>query len=95
MELKIEQFEEIEKFWGNRMPMMAIEELSELTQAISKCERHGIVAERKNLVDELGDVLISVMCIAKHYGIDESEIERRIEDKTKKKYEKNSRVSSI
>lgn len=85
-------------YWGNKMPMMTMEEAGELIQAISKLERSqsdGVrntleMAEykqaRKNLVDEIGDMFISLTALMEHYNIDDEEVDKRIETKLNKVY---------
>ena len=81
----------VSDFWGSRMPMMCVEELGELTQAICKYEREGCLEQFddylwRNLVDEMGDVLISVWALAHHYGIAKTDIGKRVKTKMEKKY---------
>ena len=83
-------------YWGPQMPMMAMEEAGEFIQAISKMERFykieggdnvGIEYDlRKSLIDEIGDILISVKALQYHYRINDDEINNRIETKLNKKY---------
>lgn len=87
---KFEAFAEgVASHWGDKMPMMAMEECGELVQAISKMEREaGSPAYlRQALVDEIGDVLISAWALAAHYGISKDEVQARVEHKMNKKYE--------
>lgn len=101
-----ERIESVANYWGDRMPMMCMEEAGELIQAISKYERkkdyyeslgEDEVAEakralfernvaRKNLIDEIGDVYISLAAIMNHYDIDIQEVDKRINDKLNKVY---------
>lgn len=77
----------VSEYWGDRMPMMCMEELGELVQAISKCERKDKADECvENLIDEMGDVLISVWALAYHYGITRMDIGRRVNEKMSKQY---------
>lgn len=76
----------IAKFWGDKMPMMAMEECGELIQAISKFERDASDEHRENLEKEMADVLISIGALAKHYDIDIPGIMEDIKLKTEKKY---------
>lgn len=69
--------------WGDRMPMMAMEELAECSVAISKMERdvnYGTKA-REDLLAEISDVYISLFAISMHYDIKGNEIEHRINEK--------------
>lgn len=68
------------------MPMMLMEEAGELIQAVSKVERKGLDFEKQNLIDEIGDMYISLMAIRARYEISEKEIQKRIEHKLNKKY---------
>lgn len=84
----IEEAKEIANFWGDKMPMMAMEEMAELTKAISKIERKGESEDRlAELIDEIGDVYISLSAIMARYEIFEEDVNRRIENKVNKKYQ--------
>lgn len=79
---------DVARHWGQRMPMMAIEELGELTQAICKMERVGTKPYGQtypdlssDLVDEIGDVLISLEALKQYYRIPQARIDARIESK--------------
>lgn len=85
-------------YWGDKMPMMAMEEAGELIQAISKMERSSndgvrntvewaeYKQNRKNLIDEIGDIFISLTALMEHYDIDDEEVDKRIETKLNKVY---------
>lgn len=77
--------------WGNKMPMMAMEEAGELIQAISKIERHceddDYLDYRNNLAEEIRDMFISLMALQYRYGIGSLEINEAIEQKLNKKYD--------
>lgn len=76
-------------FWGEKMPMMCMEECGELIQAISKVERKGLNADtRKNLKEEIRDNYISLMAIQQHYNITDAEIKEMISMKLNVKKEK-------
>lgn len=80
---------EVDEYWNEKMPIMACEEAGELIQAISKAERKGVKFESEtyqNLVDEIGDMYITLMALQNHYNINEGDIEVRIEKKLNKKY---------
>ena len=49
-------------------------------------ERKGLDFEKQNLIDEIGDMYISLMAIRTRYKISEKEIQERIEHKLNKKY---------
>ena len=87
---------EVASYWGDRMPMMAMEEAGELIQAISKFERAGCEPdseEYKNLIDEIGDMMISLKALECHYWelngrkTIETLVEERINEKLNRKYE--------
>lgn len=86
----VENFEQsckdVSEYWGDRMPMMLMEEAGELIQAVSKVERKGLDFEKQNLIDEIGDMYISLMAIRARYEISENDVEKRIEHKLNKKY---------
>lgn len=82
---------EVNSYWGEKMPMMTMEELAELAQAISKLERKlddidKVKELRQNVIDEIGDVAISCHALMHRYGIKPEEIEKRINEKLGKKY---------
>ena len=78
---------EVEMFWGDSMPRMCVEELSELTKAICKCERYDKDDRSvEKVIDEMGDVLISVWALAHHYGISKQDIGKRVKEKMDKSY---------
>jgi len=80
-----ESIKSVARYWGNRMPMMAVEEAGEFIQAISKVERRkdGAIG---NLVDEIGDLRIALDALMYHYAIDPAAIADRIASKLNKKY---------
>lgn len=80
------EYNEIAKFWGDKMPMMAMEECGEMIQSISEFERDASDEHRENLEKEMADVLISIGALAYHYGIDIIGIMEDIKEKTEKKY---------
>ena len=90
MNINIIQVEDIIKYWGDKMPMLVMEESGELIQAISKRERANTVDKKeiadKGLIDEIGDMYISLLAIRLYYGIDLFKIEDRIKEKLNKKY---------
>ena len=95
-----EGFREVEEYWGDRMPMMAMEEAGEFIQAISKLERciyertrytYDYKAEdeidcRNNLVKEMADMIISIGALMNRYLIDDYEVEDKIHEKLRKEY---------
>ena len=55
---------------------IAMEECSELIQAISKCKRYGFVDKhRDNLIEEIADVLIIINELQLIYDISNDDIE--------------------
>ena len=55
---------------------IAMEECSELIQAISKCKRYGFVDKhRDNLIEEIADVLIVINELQLIYDISNDDIE--------------------
>lgn len=88
-EERLEKISEIGKYWAEQMPMMAMEECGELIQAISKCERARIPnfdETRQNLIEEMGDVIISIYALADWYLITPEDICDYIDTKINTKY---------
>ena len=80
-------FSDVAQFWGKQMPMIVMEELAALSQAISKAERNGLDAQsRQNLIDEIGYTYIAIRAIMVRYGITEDEIGKRVDTKLFKKF---------
>lgn len=80
--------DEVQKFWGDKMPMLAMEEAGEFIQAISKYEREQNDITRQNLIDEIGDMLITIMALQARYedgGLSDA-INKRIVTKLNKRY---------
>ena len=56
-----EMYKEVAEYWGDKMPMMAMEEMAELIKAISKLERCMSVkvdeqeSDLMNVLEELND----------------------------------------
>lgn len=75
--------------------MSLIEEMSELTQAISKAYRHGAEKSYSECVDpikeEMAHVLISLKGLAEHLGISQEDIQAEIEKKWPAAYEKEEK----
>ena len=92
--LNDEMYKEVAEYWGDRMPMMAMEEMAELIKAISKFERLDFAEETNemiksgwlNVIDEIGDVFISCKALMSRYGIPQERVDKRINDKLNKKY---------
>ena len=96
-EKEIEELRGINEFWGDQMPMMAMEEAGELIQAISKMERnvrdvydpdYDILTEMAmdNLTTEMADVLISIGVLMTRYDISIGQVKDKIDRKLGKKY---------
>lgn len=84
-ELK-EMTKSVNDHWGCRMPLMACEECGELIQAVSKMERRLFAKkpfddEYENLVEEIGDVFITMGALMNHYCITADEIVKAMNDK--------------
>lgn len=62
-----------EQYWGNRVPMMVMEECGELIQAISKAER-GKDPVRLKLKEEIRDVVIGLLMLTEYYDIEHTDI---------------------
>ena len=77
----LERIEEIDTYWADLMPMMVMEELAELSKAISKYERYrkrtpfeeqwDRFAYIDDIEKEIADVLISILVLKSRYEIDE------------------------
>lgn len=84
-ELK-ERTKPVNDHWESRMPLMACEECGELIQAISKLERKLYAKkpydlEYQNLVEEIGDLFITVGALMNRYCITPEEISKAMDDK--------------
>jgi len=82
----------VNRYWGNATPMLAMEEAGEFIQALSKMERvhiDGNIDEdeaRKMVIDEIGDLLISLEAVRQHYKIRKKDIRKRLDYKRCKAY---------
>jgi NTP pyrophosphatase (non-canonical NTP hydrolase) len=103
------KIQDVADYWGYKMPMMAMEELAEAIQAISKVERardvfretlendievadaarYQIDKRKDELKDEIRDIYISMRALMLYYGIDESDVMERVEEKLNKKYKED------
>jgi NTP pyrophosphatase (non-canonical NTP hydrolase) len=85
-----EKVDDVNRYWGNLMPMMAMEEAGELIQAISKYERSIPFKDRetykKKLIEEMADVYISMAALRIKYDIDTDNVDSAINEKLNKKY---------
>ena len=93
--LNEQKFIDVAEFWGNKMPMLMMEECGELIQAVSKYERYlnsdngsddKCEVLRDNLLEEIRDMYISLEAIKHLYSVDDNEINGLIEEKLNKKY---------
>ena len=93
--LNEQKFIDVAEFWGNKMPMLLMEECGELIQAVSKYERYlnsdnggddECEVLRNNLLEEIRDMYISLEAIKYLYSVDDNEINGLIEKKLNKKY---------
>lgn len=69
MNVNIEKAGEIDNYWKDLMPIMAIEELAELQMAISKIKRNKNEQTKRDLVTEMADVIISISALEYRYEI--------------------------
>lgn len=91
-------FHDVNKHWGNLMPMMAMEEAGEFIQAISKIERYRATEDynpcddildemnRSALMKEAADIYIAIGALGYRYGFSWDDIERLVDKKLEKKY---------
>ena len=99
--LNEQKFIDVAEYWGEKMPILLMEECGELIQAVSKYERYAMSVHpeedytkinnkaevlRNNLLEEIRDVYISLEAIKHFYEIDDNEINGLIEKKLNKKY---------
>ena len=81
-----ERIEEVNNYWGDQMPMLAMEEAGEFIQAVSKLERSNIKEYKENLIKEMADMMISIKALTFRYGIEDDEVLEAIDRKLEKKY---------
>lgn len=74
----------VSKFGADHQKMMAIEEMAELMQAISKHNRNPNEKTLLNVLEEIADV--SIMCgqLMYVYKIDEAELDKMLDIKLEK-----------
>ena len=70
--------------------MLAMEELSELSQAISKCVRNGSSDKKDNLAEEIVDVLIIIQWLINRFDIPLQMIQKWAHEKEDRLVERNS-----
>lgn len=93
---------DVANHWGDKMPMLVMEEAGELIQAVSKMERvtqdakdgtctvedfERYSSAHDNLIEEIRDMYISLHILQYLYGIDDMTISDAINKKLNKKYE--------
>lgn len=80
---------EVELYWGDKMPMMAAEEMAELIQAVSKLERTDKYDEELvgHVAEEIRDVIISIGALMHRYGITYPDLAEMVVEKLNEKYE--------
>ena len=94
MAIDFDPMKTVNEHWGDKMPMMAMEEMSELIQAISKFERHYFdddfaVKEmyyKQAIVAEMADVSIACAALCHRYDISPADVGEAIFKKMDKKY---------
>lgn len=90
-------YEEINDYWDDQMPMMAMEEAGEFIQAVSKLERalkdkddpdYDIIVNmaKDNLAIEMADMHISMGALMVRYEMEKMTIDEAINNKLSKKY---------
>lgn len=83
---------EVNDYWGDQMPMMAMEEAGEFIQAVSKMERNRVPLDlyyessKENLIKEMADMMISMKALTFRYDIEDDEIFEAIDKKLEKNY---------
>lgn len=82
----VQEFANVAKFWGDRMPMMAMEECGELIQAISKDERYRNTFTEDKLLEEMADVVISIYALMALRELTPEDLQVKIDAKLSKKY---------
>lgn len=79
-----DKFDEIAKYWNNKMPIMVVEELAECIQAISKEERYHNEETKEHLIEEIGDIIISINSLICYYKNRYTDIEEKVNLRIKK-----------
>ena len=89
----------IRNWWGGKLPLMACEEAGEFIQAVSKAERSEYKTNRyddirfldapvkEHLIEEIGDLAISLAAVCRLYDISEAEVQEYILHKTSMRYD--------
>lgn len=84
MAIDFKPYAEVNNHWGDKMPLMACEEMAELIQAISKFERGK--DNKQDIITEMADVWISCCALANRYNISEAEVGEAIWKKMDRRY---------
>lgn len=84
MAIDFEPMKAVNDHWGDKMPLMACEEMAELIQAISKYERNG--SNKEDIIKEMADVYISCAALCNRYGITEEQIGVAVWNKMDRRY---------
>lgn len=85
MAIDFKPYAAVNDHWGDKMPLMACEEMAELIQAISKFERGK--DNKQDIITEMADVWISCCALANRYNISEAEVGEAIWKKMDKRYD--------
>lgn len=94
MVIDFEPYKTVNEYWGDKMPIMACEEMAELIQAISKFERHlgdedfseTKIHYRRAIITEMADVSIACSALCDRYSIQPADVGEAIYEKLCKKY---------
>ena len=85
MELS-KQYLAVGKYWGDRMPMMLMEECAELIQAVSKYERKPCDETINNVIKEIADVKIALGAYQILHDISRDKVIEAMQTKLGKEY---------
>ena len=77
---------EVADHWGNKMPMMAMEEAGEFIHAVSKYERERSEEAREHLIEEIADMMIGIDALRVRYDIRLSDVGAAMNKKLAKTY---------
>lgn len=82
-----EQADDLQKFWGDKFPMMCMTECAELQEAICKLDMspyHPYQKEKKEVLkEEIRDVIIGISGLMARYDITDTDINELIVAKLK------------
>jgi len=82
----MDEIKKVAAHWGDRMPMMAMEECGELIQAISKDERYRNTFTEEKLLEEMADVVISICALMELRELTPEDLQEKIDAKLMKNY---------